>query len=118
MQATTSDLGSVIREPEAVYRQKANAYLTSHGLGDFKKCPLLFHKKRQGLIEDEDRPAYLVGRATHTLVLEGRERFDVEYAVGGPINPSTGTPYGPTTKAFAEWAASCGKQVLAALVRL
>jgi len=105
-------LGCVVEEPAETYHAKAAEHLSSHGLADFRKCPLLFHKKRQGLIEDEDRPAYLVGRATHTLVLEGRERFDAQYAVGGPINPNTGAPYGPTTKAFAEWAAKCGKQVL------
>ncbi len=112
MQSTTGNLGAVIREPEAVYRQKAKEFLSSHALADYRKCPLLFHKKRQGLIEDEDRPAYLVGRALHTLVLEGRERFEAEYAVGGPVNPKTGQPFGSGTKAFAEWAASCGKQVL------
>jgi len=45
-------------------------------------------------------------------VLEGCDRFDEEYAVGGPVNPKTGRSYGPNTKAFAEWAASWGKQVL------
>ena len=61
---------------------------------------------------DEDRPAYLLGRALDTLVLEGRQQFDDQFAVGGPINPKTGQPYGANTKAFAEWAAACGKQVL------
>ncbi len=65
-----------------------------------------------GLIEDEDRPAYLIGRALHTLVLEGREAFEAQYAVGGPINPKTGALYGSGTKAFAEWAAEQGKPVL------
>jgi hypothetical protein len=102
----------LISEPADVYHAKASEYLSSHQLADFRKCPLLYWKKKQGLIPDEDRPAYLVGRALHTLVLEGRERFDEEYAVGGPINPSTGQPYGANTKAFANWAASCGKQVL------
>ena len=58
-----------------------------------RKCPALYHKKKLGLIEDEDRPAYLIGRALHTLALEGRERFEAEYAVGGPINPKTGEVY-------------------------
>ena len=46
------------------------------------------------------------------LILEGRERFEAEFAVGGPINPKTEKPYGPTTKAFAEWAQRIGKPVL------
>ena len=115
-QAQTIDsdpaFGCVFREPAETYHAKASQFLSSHQLADFRKCPLLFHKKKQGLIEDEDRPAYLIGRALHTLVLEGREPFDAQFAVGGPINPNTGAPYGPTTKAFTEWATSCGKQVL------
>ena len=62
------------------------------------------------MIADEDRPAYLVGRAVHTLALEGKEHYAAEYAVGGPINEKTGQPFGSATKAFAEWAAKQGKQ--------
>ena len=102
----------LILEPAAVYHAKAKEHLTSHALGDFRRCPLLYRKKKLGLIADEDRPAYLIGRAVHTLVLEGRERFEAEYTVGGPINPRTGEIYGSTTKAFAEWAAAQGKAVL------
>jgi len=54
----------------------------------------------------------LVGRAAHVLILEGRERFSEEFAVGGPINPRTGQPFGAATKAWTEWAESIGKQVL------
>lgn len=102
----------LIRESAEVYQAKASAYLTSHQLADFRRCPLLYRKKRLGLIEDEDRPAFLVGRALHKLVLEGRERFEAEYAVGGPVNPKTGELYGSNTKAFSEWAAAQGKPVL------
>jgi hypothetical protein len=90
----------LICEPAEVYHAKASQYLSSHQLGDFRRCPLLYRKKKLGLIADEDRPAYLIGRAVHALVLEGRDRFEAEYAVGGPINPKTGEVYGPTTKAF------------------
>jgi len=109
---TTIDLDILIREPADAYHAKAGEYLTSHLLAAFRKCPLLYHQKRLGLIADEDRPAYLVGRATHTLLLEGRDRYEAEYAFGGPINPKTGNPYGKNTKAFAEWAEAQGKPVL------
>lgn len=99
-------------EPASVYHAKAQDYLSSHQLGDFRRSPLLYHKKKLGLIADEDRPAYLVGRALHTLVLEGQERFDEDFAVGGPVNPKTGQPFGPGTKAFAAWAEEHGKAVL------
>jgi hypothetical protein len=46
------------------------------------------------------------------LILEGRERFEAEFAVGGPVNPKTGSPYGSGTKAFAEWAERLGKPAL------
>lgn len=109
---TAADAAFLVHEPFETYHAKAQQYLTSHQLADFRKCPLLYHRKRIGLIPDEDRPAYLLGRAAHTLVLEGRQRFDEEFAVGGPINPKTGNVYGPNTKAFAEWADAQGKQVL------
>lgn len=103
----------LIREPASVYHAKAKEFLSSHQLGDFRRCPQLYHKKKLGLIVDEDRPAYVIGRAVHTLALEGRMQFNNEYAVGGPINPKTGSPFGTKTKAFAEFSAECGKEVLA-----
>jgi len=108
-----ADIHDVLtREPLEVYEAKAKEHLTSHQLADFRKCPLLYRKKQLGLIQEEDRPAYRLGRAAHMLILEGRDRFEARYAVGGPINPSTGQPYGTRTKAYAEWAASVGKEVL------
>lgn len=105
------NLDFIIREDEATYRARKGC-LTSHALADFRKCPLLYRKKQQGLITEEDTTAYLIGRALHTLVLEGREIFSATYAIGGPINPRTGEVYGSATKAFAEWAAVQGKPVL------
>ena len=108
----TIDLACVIREPAEAYQAKAGEFLTSHLLADFRRCPLLYHKKRLGLVPDEDRPAYLVGRAAHTLILEGRDRYEAEYAIGGPVNEKTGKRYGSNTKAFAEWAEVQGRPVL------
>ena len=110
--ATRPTLDCLIREPAEVYHAKASANLSSHALADFRRCPLLYRRKQLGLIEDRDSPAYLVGRAAHTLVLEGRAQFDAEYVVGGPINEKTGKPYGANTKAFAEWAAAQNRAVL------
>lgn len=94
----------LIREPNETYREMAQENLTSHQLADFRKCPELHHRKKLGLIEDEDRPAYLVGRAAHALILEGRDEFDRRYAVGGPVNPRTSKPYGSATQAYQDWA--------------
>jgi hypothetical protein len=105
-------LDCLICEPADVYHAQSRHYLSSHGLAEFRRCPLLFQQKRLGLIPSEDRLAYLVGRAAHTLILEGREQFQAEYVVGGPVNPKTGSPFGQGTKAWAEWAAAQGKPVL------
>ena len=102
----------LIREPADVYHAKAGEYLSSHMLAEFRRNPLLFHKKELGLIEDQDRPAYVLGRAAHVLILEGREAYEQAYAFGGPINPKTGQPFGSRTKAFREWAEARGKPVL------
>ena len=106
------DAGFLLAEPMDEYQGKSGKYLSSHRLADFRKCPLLFHKKEIGLIVDEDRPAYQVGRAAHTLILEGRDVFQKEYATGGPINPKTGKPFGARTKAYEEWADAQGMPVI------
>lgn len=103
-----------IFEPAPTYHASAKDYLSSHRLADFRKSPQLYHRKQTGLIQDESTTAFLVGSATHTLVLEGRERFLSEYAIGGPINKQTGKPYDPRSKAYAEWAEAQGKPVLTA----
>ncbi|MGD8453622.1 MAG: PD-(D/E)XK nuclease-like domain-containing protein [Phycisphaerae bacterium] len=106
------DLRFLIREPADVYHARTGDLLTSHTLNDFRRCPLLFRKKGLGLVPERDSAAYQIGRAAHALILEGRERYEREFAVGGPINPKTGQPFGSQTKAFAEWAERQGKPVL------
>ena len=110
LEPVTTDV--LLHEPAEVYHAKAGEFLSSHLLGDFRKCPLLYHRKRCGLVPDEDRPAYLLGRAAHTVILEGMDAFRQSFAVGGPVNPKTGLPYGSSTKAWAEWAEAQGKDVL------
>ncbi|MGE3808276.1 MAG: PD-(D/E)XK nuclease-like domain-containing protein [Gemmataceae bacterium] len=107
-----SSVDYLIREPANAYHGKRGEYLSSHRLAEFRKCPLLYRQRQLGFIKDEDRPAYLLGRAAHTLILEGRERFDEEYGVGGPINPKTRLPYNQGTKAWAEWEKAQGRTVL------
>ena len=106
------DTSFLIHEPAEQYHAKAQEYLSSHQLSEFRKCPALYRKRQLDLVSNEDRPAYQIGRALHTLVLEGRDKFEAEYAVGGPINPKTSEIYGANTKTYAEWAAKQGKAVL------
>ena len=101
--------------PADEYHQAARdgKFLSSHLLGDFRKSPRLYQKKINGEIEPTESAALAVGRAVHVLVLEGRARFDEEFLVtDGPVNPKTGEPFGKTTKAYREWAASQTKEVV------
>lgn len=106
------DLSFLIREPADVYHAKRDKFLSSHQLADFRRNPPLFRKKQLGMVQEEDRPAYLIGQAAHSLILEGREAYEDRYAFGGPINPKTGERFGSRTKAFDEWATAQGKPVL------
>jgi hypothetical protein len=106
------DLSVLAAEPADEYHAKASEYLSSHQLLDFMACPWLYRKKQLGMISDDDTPALLIGRATHVRILEGRDAYETQFAVGGPINPKTGKPFGSNTKAFAEWAELQGKPVL------
>ena len=109
---TSLDLDFLIREPAEVYHARAAEFLSSHRLAEFRRNPPLFHQKELGLLRDEDRPAYVIGRAVHVLILEGREAYEHAYAFGGPVNPRTGERFGSRTKAFQEWADAQGKPVL------
>ena len=95
---------------------KRNEYTTSHRLNLFRKCPALYKKTIDGDIVDGETEAFMLGRATHTLVLEckeNNEKFDSEFIVSdGPINPKTDKPYGKATKAYQEWDAEQLKPVI------
>ena len=106
------DLSILTVETAEAYHAKAAQFLSSHQLLDFIKCPWLHRKKQLGMIKDKDSPTYLIGRATHVRILEGRERYEQVFAQGGPINERTGKPYGSDTKAFAEWQQAQGKPLL------
>ena len=115
MLATMNDLlthNFLINEPAAVYHVRSSEFLSSHQLADFRKCPRLYRQKKLGQIPDQEGSSFLVGRAAHVAILEGEERFAAEFAVGGPINPRTGQPFGQGTKAWAEWAEAQAKTVL------
>ena len=105
----------IINESASEYhaRSRSGEFMSSHLLADFRESPALYHKKVTGEIEDKDSSAFVIGRAAHCLILEGRKAFDRDYVVSdGPINPRTGEAYGRTTKAFAEWAATQDREVI------
>jgi hypothetical protein len=88
--APSEDFGFLVRETQAEYREKSKTHLTSHALADFRRCALLYRKRQDGLIPDEDRPAFALGRQAHVLILEHAEQFNRLYVISdGPINPHT-----------------------------
>ena len=92
---------------------KRNEYTTSHRLHLFRKCPALYKKAIDGEIVEGDTAAFALGRATHTYIIEGADKFAAENLVSdGPINKTTNKPYGRLTKAYAEWAAEQSKPVI------
>ncbi|ADV63013.1 hypothetical protein Isop_2439 [Isosphaera pallida ATCC 43644] len=105
-------LDFLLREPAEVYHAKSKEYLTSHALADFRENPLLYRKRQLGLVVEEDRPAFQIGRAAHTLILEGRDAYRRQYAFGGPTNPATGKLFDSRSKAYQEWAERQAKPVL------
>ena len=105
----------IIHEPSAVYHEQSRTgkYLSSHLLADFRESPALYRRKVSGEITESESSAFVMGRAAHCLILEGRNAFDREYVVtDGPINPRTGESYGRSTKAFAEWAATQEREII------
>lgn len=106
------DLNLLEVEPADQYHAQADRFLSSHQLLDFIRCPWLHHKKRLGLIRDLDSSSYQIGRAAHVRILEGQEAYETAFALGGPVNPKTGRPFGSGTKAVAQWAEIQGKPVL------
>lgn len=104
-------INDIIRnEPADIYHKKSEAYLSSHALADFRKSPLLYHKKTMGLIPRTDSAAFVTGRAVHTLVLEGEDAYKKQHKIGGPMNSGTGKEYGSTSKKFKEYAVDWKKQ--------
>jgi hypothetical protein len=92
---------------------KRNEYTTSHRLHLFRKCPALYKKTIDGEIVEGDTAAFALGRATHTYIIEGAEKFAAENIVSdGPTNEKTGKPYGKLTKAYMEWATNQTKPVV------
>jgi hypothetical protein len=106
------DLDILKTEPAAEYHAQANRFLSSHQLLDFMKCPWLYRKKQVGLLDQGDSASFLIGRAAHVRILEGRQAYEAAFALGGPINPKTRRPFGSNTQAFGEWADAQGKPVL------
>ena len=100
------------REPADEYHGKAAQFMSSHQLADFRRCPQHFRRQHLGLVPRGDSDAYRLGRAAHTLILEGWEQLENEYSFGGPINAKTNKPFGRKTKAWHDAEREAGKPIL------
>lgn len=80
--------------------------LSNSSLSVLKRSPAEFYARFIAkTMKQEETDAMRLGSAVHMLALEP-ERFDSEYRIeSGPINPSTGKPYGRDTKKFEAWLA-------------
>lgn len=83
------DLSILEVESAGEYHARADHFLSSHQLLDFIKCPWLHRKKSIGLVKESDSASYLIGRAAHVRILEGRDAYETAFALGGPVNPKT-----------------------------
>lgn len=68
-----------LNETSATYHSRRGVYLSSHQLADFRHSPRLYHDKLMGLIKDGDKPWFALGRAVHSLTLEGLDAFSSEF---------------------------------------
>lgn len=101
-------------EPWADYRTNAVTHLSSHRLMRFDECPRTLHLEDIGDIPRKSFQGAEVGRAFHTLRLEGNEAYNEQYVVSdGPINPRTNRPYGRDTKKWSEWRATQLGEIIA-----
>jgi hypothetical protein len=112
---TMNNINFITHEPADMYhdRSRSGEFMSSHLLADFRKSPALYRKKILGEIIETESPAFTIGRATHSLILEGRSAFDRDYLVAdGPVNPRTGQPFGKTSKAYADWLESQEREII------
>jgi len=101
-------------EDDETYHAKAYSgeYVSSTLLSTFRKSPYLYWATINGVIERADSPSFRFGRMAHKMILEPDRAFMDAYAVGGPVNPKTGKPFGQETKAWADYEAEIGRTIV------
>ena len=100
-------------EDESLYHSQAGKpYLSSHLLAEFRRCPFIYSKVLAKEHKQPDSDAFALGRAFHTLVLEGEPEFKKRFEWRSPVNSKTGSPYGDGTKAYKEWSTITRQQGL------
>lgn len=88
------------------YHADMQEHINYHSLAEYIRCPAVYYAGISGLLPAKESPSAAFGTAFHMLALLGPQRFDAAYqTTDGPVNPSTGRPYGRETKAWAAWQA-------------
>ena len=99
---------------EAAYHAASpSQYMSSHQLGIFRASPYTWHEYATGKLKKAESPALAFGRAAHCRILEPLEEWNRRFCVSdGPLNLSTGLPYGRTSKKFQDFLAKQTKEIV------
>ncbi len=82
------NINFITQEPADEYhaRSRSGEFMSSHLLTDFRESPALYRKKVTGEIEDKESSAFVIGRATHCLILITADfiGFKERFCITGP----------------------------------
>lgn len=91
------------------YCHRARKLITPRDFVTFLRCPLEFKLQKEGLMPKPRSNMSAIRRGVMLHALDLQDRFDAEFAIGGPINEKTGKPFGVDTKAYSLWLAEQNK---------
>ena len=91
----------LIEELEDVYNKKRSKYATSTAIKKLVKESAADLKWSEDNPDNEVKPAYILGDAVHSMVLEGLKKYDEKFILGGPKNDD-GEEFGMKSEAFKE----------------
>lgn len=91
------------------YCHRARKRITPRDFVTFLRCPLEFKLQKEGLMPRTRSNMSAIRRGVMLHALDLQDRFDAEFAIGGPINEKTGKPFGVDTKAYSLWLAEQNK---------
>lgn len=95
----------LIQEDFEEYNLKRKEFMASSALNTFRDESPADYIYQFNLDDKYDSGSMSLGRAYHTITLEGIEEYRNRFIWDSPINPTTGNPFGDTSKAYKEWAA-------------
>ena len=104
---------SEVPEGEFLRDSRDGLFLTGQLLADYRACPYCYRLKTTGRLAEPESKTRRLECAAHCLILCGDAAFGARYiASDGPVNPRTETPFGRSSRVFAEWAESQDREVI------